>query len=50
MSKRVTIMMDDDIDKKLRIKQAKGIIHLGKNYSFSHCINDVLRAGLRAER
>ena len=47
MSKRVTIMMDDDIDKKLRTKQAKGMITLNKNYSFSQCINDTLRAGLR---
>lgn len=42
-------MMDDDINKKLRIRQAKGIVELGKNYSFSQCVNDTLRTGLRRD-
>jgi hypothetical protein len=42
-------MMDDDVNKKLRIKQAKGMVELERNYSFSQCVNDTLRAGLKGK-
>ena len=50
MSKRLSIMIDDDIDKKLRNRQAKAMITTNKNYTISKCANDVLRAGLRVEK
>ena len=43
MSKRVTIMLDDDIDTKLRRRQAKIISSETKSVSFSSVINNVLR-------
>lgn len=46
MSKRVTIMMDDDLDKKVRLVQAKKITKILKSTSFSRTINDLLRQGL----
>ena len=47
MSKRITIMLDDDLDKKLRIIQAKRIRKTHRSYSFSQCLNDVLRRKLK---
>jgi len=47
MTKRVTIMLDDDNDKKLRIRQAKNISQEQISYSFSRTINDVLRKALK---
>lgn len=44
---RVTIMIDTDLDKKLRMKQAKMIQSTTKSVSFSHVLNDVLRKALR---
>jgi hypothetical protein len=46
MSKRITIMIDDDIDKKLRQRQAKMIQQISKSYSYSKTINDVLRKSI----
>ena len=46
MSKRVTIMIDDDMDKKLRLRQAKLIQTEQKSISYSRVLNDVLRAGI----
>ena len=43
MSKRVTMMVDDDIDKKLRIIQAKEISKTQSSVSFSRVINEMLR-------
>ena len=43
VSKRVTIMLDDDLDKKLRLLQAKLIQSTNKSVSFSEVINDLLR-------
>jgi hypothetical protein len=42
MAKRITIMLDDALDKKLRVKQSKKIAATGASYSFSQCLNDVL--------
>lgn len=47
MSKRITIMLDDDLDKKLRLKQAKMIQNTNGTYSFSKMLNEVLRKALK---
>jgi hypothetical protein len=47
MSKRVTIMIDEDLDKKLRLRQAKMIIQEQSSYSYSKVLNDVLRKSLK---
>ncbi len=47
MSKRVTIMVDDDVDKKLRIIQAKEISKTQSSVSFSRVINEMLRKKLK---
>jgi len=43
MSKRVTIIIDEDINKKLRDLQAKVIKRRNTAYSYSRVINDSLR-------
>ncbi len=47
MSKRVTIMIDEDLDKKLRLRQAKMIQQNQSSYSYSKVLNDVLRKSLK---
>ena len=47
MSKRVTIMIDDDLDKKLRLRQAKMIQKEQSSYSYSKVINESLRKILK---
>ena len=47
MSKRVTIMIDEDLDKKLRLKQAKLISQEQTSYSYSRVLNDTLRKTLK---
>ena len=47
MSKRVTIVIDDYIDKKLRNLQAKIIQRENSSYSFSRVVNDALRKVLK---
>ncbi|MFB5645361.1 MAG: hypothetical protein ACE5R3_02045 [Nitrosopumilaceae archaeon] len=39
MLKRITIMLDDDLIKKLRVKQAKSIKNQQKSVSLSRVIN-----------
>ena len=46
MTKRVTIMIDDDLDKKIRLKQAKLIQKTNSSVSFSQVINDTIRKSL----
>ena len=46
MSKRVTIMIDDDLDKKLRLRQAKMIQQNQTSFSYSKTLNEVLRKSL----
>ena len=46
MAKRITIMIEDDIDKKLRQRQSKMIQQTNNAYSYSKTINDVLRKAL----
>ena len=46
MSKRVTIMLDDELVKKIRTKQAQLIKKSEKSVSFSSVLNDTLRNAL----
>lgn len=43
MARRVTIIIDDDLDKKLRLRQAKLIKESRESVSFSSVINQTLR-------
>ena len=47
MSKRVTIMIDDDLDKKLRLRQSKLIAQEQTSYSYSKVLNEVIRKALK---
>lgn len=47
MSKRVTVMIDEDLDKKLRTLQAKEIIKSPKSISYSRILNSTLRKALK---
>lgn len=46
-SDRVTIMIDKDLAKKLRLRQAKLITTSSKSVSFSRVLNDILRKALK---
>ncbi len=43
MSKRICLMIDDDVDKKLRTFQAKSIKKTNSSFSYSKTLNAVLR-------
>lgn len=47
MTKRVTIMIDDDNDKKLRDLQAKRIREEQCSVSYSRVLNDILSRSLK---
>ena len=47
MAKRITLILDDDILKKLHEIQAKQIKESTKSVSFSRVLNEVLRKRLR---
>jgi hypothetical protein len=47
MAKRITIMIDDEIDKKLHLIQAKQIAKTRSSVSYSQIINDMLRKQLK---
>jgi len=47
MAKRVTIMLDDDLDKKLRLLQAKAIQNTKASVSYSRVINETLRKHIK---
>jgi len=47
MSKRVTIMIDEDLDKKLRNRQAKMIQQEQSSCSYSRVLNEALRKTLK---
>jgi hypothetical protein len=47
MSKRVTIMIDEDLDKKLRLRQAKLISQEQTSYSYSRVLNETIRKVLK---
>ena len=46
MSKRITILLDDDLAKKLRLLQSKRLKESNKSISFSRVLNDTLRKSL----
>jgi len=47
MARRVTIMIDDDLDKKTRMIQAKKIQQEQSSYSYSRVINETLRKAFK---
>ncbi len=47
MSKRITVVLEDDILKKLRIIQAKQIKDSSVSVSFSKVINETLKKSLK---
>ena len=47
MGERITIVLDDDLVKKLREKQAKLIKESAKSVSFSSVINQTLHKSVR---
>jgi len=47
MSKRVTIVIDDDLDKKLRLAQVKIIQKEQSSCSYSKVVNETLRKVLK---
>ena len=48
MAKRITIMIDDDLDKKIRLIQAKAIQSTTNSVSYSRTINDLIRKNLKS--
>ncbi len=47
MLRRITIMLEDDLVKKIRNKQAKEIIKSKKSVSFSQIVNITLKKCLK---
>jgi len=47
MAERLTIMLNSDIAKKLRILQARKIKDSSSSVSFSRIINEILEKGLK---
>ncbi len=47
MGKRVTIVIDDDLNKKLRVLQAKIIQQENASCSYSKVMNQLLRKSLK---
>ena len=47
MAKRVTIVMDEDIIKKLHERQAKQIKESSKSISFSSVVNEAIRKHIK---
>ena len=50
MLRRITIMLDDDLKKKLRDKQAKLIKQGNKSVSFSQVINQALAESVKKSK
>ena len=46
MSKRITIMIDNELDKKIRTFQAKKMQKENTAYSYSKAINDILKKAI----
>jgi hypothetical protein len=46
MSRRVTIMMEDELDKKVRAYQAKKMQKENSTYSYSKAVNDIVRKNI----
>ena len=43
MTRRVTIMIEDDLDKKIRLIQAKKMQKQNAAYSYSRAVNDIIK-------
>ena len=50
MTKRITIMLDDDIDRKIRLMQSKIIKKENKSISFSSVINLLLEENISKKK
>jgi len=50
MSHRITIILDDEIVKKARNKQAKALLKSKKSVSFSKIVNQCLKECLKREK
>lgn len=50
MAKRITIMLDDDIDRKIRLMQSKIIKKENKSISFSSVINLLLEENISKKK
>ena len=46
MKKRVTIMMDDELDRRIREHQARMMLERNGTYSYSDAVNDLLAKGV----
>jgi hypothetical protein len=46
-ARRVTIMISDDLDKKVRMRQAKLIQQDQSNHSYSSVINEAVKKSLK---
>jgi len=46
MGKRVTIMIEDDLDKKIRIYQAKVMQKRNITYGYSKTVNELLKKAI----
>lgn len=46
MSRRVTIMIEGDLDKKIRLYQSKKIQKENSAYSYSRAVNDIIRKNI----
>lgn len=47
MGRRVSIIIADDLDKKIRLRQAKLILEKQSSYSYSKVLNEILRQNLK---
>ncbi|MCV0392156.1 MAG: hypothetical protein K5790_02550 [Nitrosopumilus sp.] len=43
MTRRVTIMIEDELDKKIRLFQAKKMQKQNSTYSYSRAVNDIIK-------
>ena len=48
--KRVTVMISEDLDKKLHMLQAKRIQNTNKSISYSQILNECIREGLKRQK
>ena len=46
MAKRITIVVEDDLDKKIRKYQASKIQKENTTFSYSKAVNELLRKGI----
>lgn len=47
MRKKITIVLDDDLNKKIRLMQAKKMLKTNANVSYSDMVNEILRQDLK---